>query len=29
MTRLFSYIIVSDTAFSPNPFRAWLTLACC
>lgn len=27
--RLFSYIIVSDTGFSPNPFHGRLTLACC
>ena len=28
-TRLFSYIVVHDTGFSPNPFHSLLTLACC
>ncbi|MEO6470257.1 MAG: hypothetical protein ABIR57_00430 [Aeromicrobium sp.] len=27
--RLFSYIVVHDTGFSPNPFHSLLTLACC
>lgn len=28
-TRVFSYIVVHDTGFSPNPFHGLLTLACC
>lgn len=27
--RLFSYIVVYDTGFSPNPFHGYCTLACC
>lgn len=27
--RLFSYIVVYDTGFSPNPFFGYCTLACC
>lgn len=27
--RVFSYIVVHDTGFSPNPFHGLLTLACC
>lgn len=27
--RLFTYIVVSDKGFSPNPFHGWCTLACC
>lgn len=27
--RVFSYVMVHDTGFSPNPFRGVLTLACC
>lgn len=27
--RIFSYIVVHDTGFSPNPFHSLLTLACC
>lgn len=26
---LFSYVIVEDTGFAPNPFGGFLTLACC
>lgn len=28
-SRVFSYIVVHDTGFSPNPFHGLLTLACC
>lgn len=28
-TLIFSYVVVSDLGFSPNPFRGWCTLACC
>lgn len=27
--RVFSYVVVHDTGFSPNPFHGLLTLACC
>lgn len=27
--RVFSYVVVHDTGFSPNPFRGLLPLACC
>jgi len=27
--RVFSYVVVHDTGFSPNPFHGVLTLACC
>ncbi len=27
--RLFSYVVVTDIGFSPNPFHGYLTLACC
>ncbi len=27
--RVFSYVVVHDTGFAPNPFHALLTLACC
>ena len=27
--RLFTYIIVHDTGFAPNPFWRYCTLACC
>lgn len=27
--RVFSYVVVHDTGFSPNPFHGILTLACC
>lgn len=28
-SRVFSYVVVHDTGFSPNPFHGLLTLACC
>ena len=27
-TRVFSYVVASDSGFAPNPFHAWCTLAC-
>lgn len=27
--RLFSYIVVSDSGFAPNPYHGYCTLACC
>jgi len=27
--QVFSYVVVHDTGFSPNPFHGFLTLACC
>lgn len=27
--KVFSYVVVSDTGFAPNPFHGFLTLACC
>ncbi len=29
MTKLFSYVVVDDTGFAPNPFGNYCTLACC
>lgn len=29
MTRVFSYVVVHDSGFAPNPFHGFLTLACC
>ena len=29
MSRVFSYVVVHDSGFAPNPFHGLLTLACC
>lgn len=29
MPRVFSYVVVVDAGFAPNPFHGWCTLACC
>ena len=29
MTKLYSYIVATDSGFSPNPFHGFCTLACC
>lgn len=29
MSRVYSYVVVHDTGFAPNPFHGMLTLACC
>lgn len=29
MPRLYSYVVVTDTGFAPNPYHGFLTLACC
>lgn len=29
MPRVFSYVVVVDGGFAPNPFHGWCTLACC
>ncbi|MBI4881384.1 MAG: hypothetical protein HY812_17240 [Planctomycetes bacterium] len=28
-SRVFSYVVVQDGGFAPNPFHGWCTLACC